>query len=165
VPQEDAMERIQKSVTIHAPVSQVFEFVSDPRNLPDIWPSMIEVSNLDDAGQSFDWTYKMAGMQFRGHSRIVEFERNRRRVVKCERGISSTFTWRFGARDDGTEVSLDVEYEFPVPLLGRLAAPFLRRLNEREAETMLTNLKERLESTETAPQPEAARDPASPPTP
>jgi uncharacterized membrane protein len=159
------MERIQKSVMIHAPVAQVFEFLADPRNLPDVWPSLIEVSNLDEAGQSFDWTYKMAGMHFHGHSRTIDLEQNRLRVVRGERGISSTFTWRFGERDDGTEVSLDVEYELPVPLLSRLAAPFLRRLNEREAETTLANLKERLESVDIAAQPGASREPAPPPAP
>jgi hypothetical protein len=42
-------------------------------------------------------------------------------------------------------VALHVEYELP-PVVGKLAAPVLRRINEHEAETMLQNLKKRLET-------------------
>jgi carbon monoxide dehydrogenase subunit G len=160
---ERTMERIKRSVVVQAPAAQVFEFVSDPRNFPEIWPSMIEVSNLDQESQSFDWTYKMAGMKFHGRSKTVDLEPNRRRVVKGEGGISSTFTWLFQQRDDGTEVTLEVEYEIPGSLLRQLTAPFLRRLNEREAETTLENLKERLESTEMATQGESASPPSATP--
>ena len=38
------------------------------------------------------------------------------------------------------------EYDLPIPVLDRLAEPFVRKYNERELETTLRNLKTRLET-------------------
>lgn len=118
-----------------------------------LWsPSLIEVKNVTmtgDGGHTFDWTCKMAGVHFHGHCDTIEVVRNARRVAK-NNGIPSKFTWMFHARGPTTEVALEVEYELPLAILGRLAAPFLRRINEREAETMLTNLKDHLEQSRQA---------------
>lgn len=142
------MEKITRSVVIEAPASAAFEFLADPAHLPAIWPSMVETAQgevLPDGGHRFDWTYQMAGLKFHGKARTVEVERDRLRVDRVEGGIPSTFRWRFGAQGIRSEVVLDVEYELP-SIFGWLAAPFLRRLNEHEAETMLANLKARLEA-------------------
>jgi uncharacterized membrane protein len=147
--EEGTMEKIQKSILIDAPAAAPFEYLTDPVNLLEIWPSLLEVSKVEvreDGSNSFDWTYRMAGLQFRERAETMAVECDRRRLVKNEGEIPSTFDWRFEPRGDQTEVMLGIEYELPVPLLGRLAAPFLRRMNEREAATMLENLKERLES-------------------
>ncbi len=164
---EETMERIEKSVAIQAPVGRVFEYLTDPAHLPVIWPSLVETSNAvvgEDGAHTFDWKYRMAGLPFHGRAATIEVERDRRRVDRNEGGIPSTFRWSFAPRDGGAEVSLEIEYELPVPVFGRLAAPFLRRLNEREAETMLGNLKERLESAERIGVRETAgRPPEAPP--
>ncbi len=147
------MERIEKSVLIETDAGRVFDHLADPKNFLEIWPSLIAVDNVQmrEGGKAdWDWTYKMAGLRFHGRSETVEADRPRRRVTKNEKGIPSTFEWTFEQRDHGTEVRVRVDYEFPVPLLGKLAAPFLRRMNEREAETLLENLKERLETMEEA---------------
>lgn len=144
------METIRRSVRIAAPVERVYDWLGDPQHLVEIWPSLVEVANVEPGPEGFrhfDWTYKMAGVRFHGHSRLVDAERPRLRITHNEEGIPSTFRWTHEARGDGaTELTLEVEYEIPVPLLGRLAAPFIRRLNERELVTMLENARERLES-------------------
>jgi uncharacterized membrane protein len=148
------MEKIRRSIQIHAPVAQVFDHLTNPLNLLEIWPSMVEVTNQvvhPNGGHAFDWVYKMAGLRFHGHCETVEIERNRLWVDHNASGIPSTFRWEYAGTDDTTDVRLNIEYELPLALLGRLAAPFLRRVNEREAETLLQNLKERMEA-----KPEAA---------
>ncbi len=143
------MEKISRSIRIHAPVAQVFEHLSKPENLLEIWPSMMAVKNevVEPSGaHAFDWTYKMAGVRFHGHCQTVEVERDRLRVDRNESGIPSTFRWHYAGAAGTTEVQLDIEYEPPFAVLGLFAAPFLRRINEREAETLLANLKERMET-------------------
>jgi uncharacterized protein YndB with AHSA1/START domain len=143
-----AMEKVKRSIFINAPPAKVFGYLSDPAHLPEVWPSMIEVSNVQakpDGANSWDWVYKMAGMKFQGRAETVEVQRDRLRVFRNEKGIVSTFRWTFEPRDNGTDFTAEVEYEIPGALLGRLAAPFLRRLNEREADTMMQNTKERME--------------------
>ncbi len=148
------MEKISKSIRIHVPVADVFDHLSNPVNLLEIWPSMVEVNNpvvSATGAHTFDWVYKMAGVRFHGRCETVEVEPNRLRVDRNEGGIPSTFRWRYAGADGTTEVQLDIEYEPPFAVLGRLAAPFLRIMNEREAGTLLANLKGRMEA-----RPEAA---------
>jgi uncharacterized membrane protein len=143
------MKRIHKSIRIDASVETVFEFLASPQNLLTIWPSLVEVKNVKraaDGAHSYDWTYKMAGIKFHGHASTVEVATNRRRVVKNEKGIPSTFIWTFEpAGDSETLVTLEVEYAIPGRVLRALAEPFITRVNEREAETVLANLKSRVE--------------------
>jgi len=143
------MEKIRKSIFINAPPSKVFGFMSDPKHLPEVWPSMVDVKNVHtkaDGAHDYDWTYKMAGVRFHGHAETVEVKRDELRVVHNEKGIPSTFRWAFEPRDKGTEFIAEVEYEIPGKMLSHLAAPFVRRINEREAQMMLENTKEALET-------------------
>jgi uncharacterized protein YndB with AHSA1/START domain len=144
-----AMPTVHKTIEIHAPVGAVFSFLTDPVNLPGIWPSMVEVAKVErtpEGGHDFDWTYKMAGLRFHGHSHTIEVERNRRVVDRNEGGIPSTFRWTYEQVGGGdTRVTLDVDYGLP-RIFGALAAPMLRKMNEREAETLLANLKTRMEA-------------------
>lgn len=138
------MKKIEKRVFVEAPVERVFEFVVDPNNLLSVWPSLIEVKNVKvepSGAHSFDWTYKMVGLRFHGHADATEVEKNRRVVTKNEGGIPSTFEWLYASKDSGTEITLRVDYELPNKALDKLAEPIVGRLNEREAETLLHNIK------------------------
>jgi carbon monoxide dehydrogenase subunit G len=142
------MPAITRSIAVHAPAARVFDHLSDPAGLLEIWPSMVEVSDARvEAGGAhrFDWTYRMAGVPFHGHCDTVEVEAARRRVDRNTGSIPSTFRWRFDPRGEDTEVTLEVEYAVPA-LLALVAGPVLRAVNEREAETLLANLKTRLET-------------------
>ncbi len=141
------MEKITRSVVVAAPASAAFEFLADPANLPGIWPSMVETTHREvrpDGGHRFDWAYRMAGIVFHGRAETVEVERDRLRVDRTEGGIPSTFRWTFAPGAGTTEVALEVQYELPA-VFGWLAAPLLRRVNTADAETLLANLKLRLE--------------------
>lgn len=142
------MPTIRKTIAIAAPVERVFDYVADPTHLPAIWPNLVEVSNVTphaDGGNGFDWIYRMAGVKVRGHSEDVDFARNARLVSRSESGIPNTFRWLYDADAGATRVTLEVDYQPPKGLFGRLVAPLLGRINERDAETLLRNLKRRLE--------------------
>lgn len=142
------MVKVTKSVTINAPVEKVFAFMSDPTNMPEFWPSMIEVKDVQPSpagGANFGWVYKMAGMRFEGASETIEVITNQRVVTKSTKGIESTFVWMYEPEDGGTTLTVEVEYTVPIPLLGKLAEAFIVKQNEHEAEAMLANLKARME--------------------
>jgi uncharacterized protein YndB with AHSA1/START domain len=151
---EVAMERIKRTVFVEAPPAKVFGYLMDPKNLPEIWPSMVEISNVktrpDGMPSSNDFTYKMAGVKFHGHTEFTDVERDRRIVWRSEGGIKSTIRWTFSPHGKGTDIIDEVEYEMPATLLSRLAAPFVRRINEHEADACVNNLKERMEMAEVA---------------
>jgi uncharacterized membrane protein len=138
------MAKIGKSIFINAPVEKVFGFMAKPENLPRIWPSLQEVRNvqpLPNGGYSYDWTYKMAGIQFDGKAEWSEFVRNERILDKNESSIPSTFIWSFQPVEGGTQVNLNVEYTLPGTVKSKLAEPIIHKVNEHEASTVLANLK------------------------
>jgi uncharacterized protein YndB with AHSA1/START domain len=143
------MATIKKTIVIHAPLEKVFGYLTEPTNLPDIWPSMVEVKDiqqLPNGGTSFQWVYKMAGMRFEGVNQTTEYIANQRVVTKNETGIPSTFTWTYQPEQGGTKLTMETTYTMPVPLLGKLAEAAIVKLNEHEAETLLANLKAKMEA-------------------
>ena len=142
------MATVKNSITINAPVEKVFEYVGEPENLPEFWPSVLEVRNIRElpiGGYSYDWVYKMAGMRFNGNSETTEFIPNQRTVTRTSGGIESTITWEYTPKDDGTEVYITGEYRVPMPLIGKLAESYIVKQNEHESEAILANLKARME--------------------
>ena len=143
------MEQVQKSISIEAPVEQVFGYINVPTNLPEIWPSMVEardVLKLPNGGNSFGWVYKMAGMRLEGTSEDTDVITNQHVISMTKGGIDSTVTWKTEAEGTGTKVTFIAEYSVPVPLLGKVAEKFIVKVNEKEAETLLANLKARMET-------------------
>ena len=143
------MAKAVKTITINAPVEQVFAYIEEPTNLPEIWPSMVEakdVQRLPNGGTSFPWVYKMAGVRFEGTSEDTEYVANQRVVSETKGGVESTVTWMVEPEAGGTKVTFEAEYTVPIPLLGKLAEAFIVKQNEQEAELLLANLKAKMEA-------------------
>ncbi|MDE3231603.1 MAG: SRPBCC family protein [Chloroflexota bacterium] len=143
------MATVERSVLIQAPVERVFGYAAVPAHLPEFWPSMLEIKDvqpLPNGGHRFRWVYQMAGMRFEGTSEDVEYLPNYRMMQKSKGGIDSTISWTFQTEADGVRVTFVAAYSVPVPLLGRLAEAAIAKVNEQETETLLANLKARLEA-------------------
>jgi uncharacterized membrane protein len=143
------MAKVKKSISINAPVGKIYSYFEEPENLPEIWPSIIEVRDVVRSGgevQRYRWVYKMAGMKFEGESRLIEQIPNQRTVTENKGGIDSTIVTSYQAEGEGTRVEMDVDYAIPGALLGKLAQPLILKMNEREAEAVLANLKTRMEA-------------------
>jgi uncharacterized membrane protein len=139
---------LRRTTEVAAPVDRVFAYYADPEKLPEIWPSLIEVRDVryeDGRPVSYAWTYKMAGTCFAGSGRMTEYEPNRAYAAESTGGIHSWIRVSFLPHGNSTVVHEEVEYEIPIPLLGRFAQRFVRRINEKELEAIHANLKARLE--------------------
>jgi uncharacterized membrane protein len=142
------MAEMQKSVFVRAPVDEVFSYMDQPATMPDIWPGLMEatdVQRLPNGGKQWRWTYKMAGLPYKGVSEDVEWVENQRVVSKTQGGIESTFVWTYEPEADGTRVTVEVEYTIPIPVLGKIAEAVLVKLNENDMDALLENLKEKME--------------------
>ena len=142
------MKKAVKSISIKSPVEKIFNYISEPTNLPEIWPSLIEIKDvqrLPDGKTKNRWVYKMAGIRLKGTSDGVESVPNQRIVSKTKGGVESTQTWTFQPEGDGTKVTFEVEYTVPIPVLGKLAEAIIVKMNEHEGEVILANLKTRME--------------------
>ena len=142
------MAKLTKSITINTPVEKVFGYVSQPTNLPEIWPSLIEVKDvkhLPDGKTTDRWTYKMAGMRLKGTTES-EYVENKSVISKTEGGVKSTQTWTFEPADGGTKATFEVEYNIPIPVLGKLAEAIVVKMNDNEGDAIMANLKSRMEA-------------------
>ena len=143
------MAKLTKSILIDASIEKIFTYMNDPKNLPEIWPSMVEVKDIQplaNGGSRFNFIYKMGGIRLEGTSEDTEFILNELTVSKSTGGIEAMATLIFETVDDRTKVTIIDEYKVPVPVLGKLAEAVIIKLNEQEAVTLLANLKARMET-------------------
>ncbi len=143
------MAKIVRTVTIEAPIEMVFSYVEDPSNVPEYWPSVIEVKDVESlpgGGFKYRWVYKMAGVRFEGGTETTEFSINQRTVSENTGGVSGTVTWTYQVEAGKTQVTFEAEYTVHIPLLRKLAEAFLVKLNEEEADTLLANVKAKMEA-------------------
>lgn len=143
------MEKVSTSVWIDAPVEKVFAFWADPANRVELWPSLVEIKDVErlpEGGTRHKWVYKMAGVRLEGHAEVIEYVPNERIVEREFNGIQATMTWTYQPEDGGTRVNTDVEYEVPLPVLGKLAERVIVKQNHKEAQQVADNLKARMEA-------------------
>ena len=143
------MPKIERSVTINAPVKKVFGYVADPKLQVEWLPGMIEVKDIkqteEGVGSTYKFAYKVAGMRFEGEDIVEEYIPNKKMVTKSKGGVESSWTWNFEPYNDGTKVEVIVEYKVPIPVLGKIAEVLVLKQNEREADHALANIKDKME--------------------
>ena len=142
------MAKLTKSIIINAPIEKVFSYVSDSRNLPEIWPSLHEVKNfkrLRDGKITDSWTYKMAGIRLKGTT-TTQYVENVEVISRTKGGVKSIQIWTFKPANGGTKVTVDVEYTIPIPVIGKLAEKIVVMINEHEGDVVMANLKSRMEA-------------------
>lgn len=141
------LAKVERNTTINAPVEKVFSYIADPNNQLEWLPGTTEVRDIagQGVGQKFGFTYKMMGISFKGESEAIEVIPNERIVEKSSGGIVSTWTWAFKSEAGGTNINLIVEFDIPVPVLGKFAERMVLKQTEREADHATANLKDILE--------------------
>ena len=142
------MAKLTKSILIDAPVDKIFAYMNDPYNLPEFWPSMLEVKDvktLANGGASFKFVYKLVGIRLEAFSDDNEYILNQRTVSKTSEGMEGWTTFVYEIKGKGTKVTLEAEYKVPVPVIGRMAEAVIIKMSEQESETLLANLKARME--------------------
>jgi uncharacterized membrane protein len=141
------MPSVTKEVFITAPLNEIYDYAKIPSNLPQIWPSLVEINNeklLDNGGYRFHWKYIMSGITFKGAGEYTDIVPNLWLISNTHGDIESTHTWTFRFRDNKTKVTLTVDYRLPTQLIKRLGV-FTLAKNEKEAELILDNLRMKFE--------------------
>jgi uncharacterized protein YndB with AHSA1/START domain len=85
------MMSLSQSVGINTPADVVFACVTDPATMAEWIPPMAQVRDIvgSGEGQQFEWTYKLAGLLFRGQGVVVEHVPNELCVYQSWRSASS----------------------------------------------------------------------------
>jgi ribosome-associated toxin RatA of RatAB toxin-antitoxin module len=144
------MVKVERSILINAPVEKVFDYMADVHSNVEFIPGMIDVRDIQETpghvGTHFKWTYKMAGIKFDGETTVLEWDQYKKVVTESKGGIKSKWCFMYGPETSGSKLSAVVEYEVPVPVLGKLAEVIVRRQNEKELELALSNVKAHVEA-------------------
>ena len=142
------MATINKEIIINAPLKKIFNYMSKPSNLLQIWPSLMVIKNeqlLTNGGYSAEWVYKMAGMHLEGTGEYTDIVPNHWFTIKTKGALEATITCTFRYIDSQTRVTLTIDYRVPPALLSWLTGRIVVKINEQEAELILANLQAILE--------------------
>jgi ligand-binding SRPBCC domain-containing protein len=120
--------KIVKEVEIEAPVEEVFEFVTNPSNFVDMFPSdagvSIDVLTEGEIGLGTVYSFSgiVGGQRINSESKYVEFLKNK--IVREEQVKGDMKKWEqtqvFESIDNGTRITSTLEYEFPYSVLGKI---------------------------------------------
>jgi carbon monoxide dehydrogenase subunit G len=146
--------QVADDVYVDVPPETAFEYMDVPEHQAEITPSLSAVETVEqlpNGGKRATYTYRMAGVALDGEVAAVTHEPPRRIVFEMTGALEGTIEWTFDPEGEGVRISYAAEYDLPIPVLDRLAEPFVRKYNERELETTLRNLKTRLETESDGP--------------
>jgi carbon monoxide dehydrogenase subunit G len=142
------MAVLTKTIVIKAPVEKIFAYLNDPLNLVEYWTGMEDVKDvqpLPNGGTKFKWYSRFMGFRLDGLSEDIDIVPNRKLVSKTTGGVDMTITWDIETIGGETRISLEETYDH-VPVLGKLGEGLLVKMNEQGVETILANLKIRMET-------------------
>lgn len=142
-------EKIHAEVSIKASINKVFEFVTNPNNIPLTLPGLIENTNVPELpvkrGDKFNFKYKMMGVVIEGTVEVDEIESPTTYDFSTSVGITSHWKEQISENDGLTNLVLDVEYEAPESLFEKIKLDVAKQSNQKEAEQFLQNIKLALE--------------------
>jgi uncharacterized protein YndB with AHSA1/START domain len=139
--------RLERDIVIDRPVSEVFAFVSEPRNLPR-WQTSVAEARRDDGpvglGTRFTEVRHFVGKQFASTVEVIQLEPDRAFSVRVLSGpVAVTIHHLFEPLGERTRVTIVAEAR-PGGVL-RLAAGVMAKAAEHEAGADLSRLKKLLE--------------------
>jgi uncharacterized protein YndB with AHSA1/START domain len=145
------MAQIKQTIKIDAPLTKVFEYVTKPENWTRYVTSLVDVRNISDdvpgSGTTFEWTYRMMGVNNDGRGSIVELEKDKKFVMEMEGSFPIKETYDFQGDEKSTELTFDMYYEVPGKVLGVIADKLVvERLNVKEAIAVLNKIKDMCEA-------------------
>ncbi len=143
--------RIETSIWIDRPASHVFNYITEPSNLPLYMPGMIAAKQLGTekgVGTQIAFSMVVMGQSLNITSEWTRFEQDRALGSKnLDGSVGSEVLTTLHEENGGTRVERVLEIE-PHGILNTLATPFIRRTAQRNAVTEFAALKDVLESAE-----------------
>lgn len=142
--------KTEESINIQRPVTEVFEYLSNPDNVTN-WSSNILEYKLvsgkaDEVGAVLSLTARAAGVRLDGTEELTEYEPNKRMGFRSkESKIDYTRELDFDGTDSGTRVRFLMEAEGGTGLF-KFADPIVQKLYARDIRGNLDNAKTILES-------------------
>ncbi|NCO32599.1 MAG: hypothetical protein AUJ92_06115 [Armatimonadetes bacterium CG2_30_59_28] len=148
------MPTVLSEITIDSPPDAVYALAKDVEKFPDFMPDIESVKIVKDDGRGrtvSEWVGKIR--QFNRTLKWTEedFWNDTERVCEFKQ-TKGDFTeyggvWRFSPSKEpnATEIELQVDYVFDIPLIGNLIKAVLQKLVQQNADSILQALKKHAE--------------------
>jgi uncharacterized protein YndB with AHSA1/START domain len=138
------MIKIERTITIHRPVDEVFTYLSDVAHGPQYISGQREAHVTSSGPMGVGTTFATSGRFLRraATSEVTEYEPNRRLAWKARSGARATTTWGFQPSGPSTRVTFTRVAN--AHGLSRLAEALLRGLAKGRVDQDLGTLKELL---------------------
>jgi len=141
------MPTITSEIIVNADVEKVYALAKDVERFPDIMPDVEKVTVIERAGSRTvtEWVGKIR--QFNRTVKWTEEDHWDDAAKTCTfeqlKGDFSLYrgTWKFAPANGGTRMTLIVEYEYDVPLIGPLIRKVVQKLVQANCDQMLAALK------------------------
>jgi carbon monoxide dehydrogenase subunit G len=138
------VQQVKASGVINNTLETVIGYIADVRNRTFFLPSLKSISNVQgepaSASTTWKWSWVLLGMEFVGTGRSVAYEPGKSYSFKTEGGIDSTWTYTAAPEGKGTRLNIQVEYQPPNSVLGKLRGDSQKR-HQAEVDHVLGNLK------------------------
>ena len=147
------MARFEASILIERPVDEVFQFLTRAENFA-IWEAGLvdNVADRDGApevGSTGRASIKVLGRTFEIHWIVDEIEPDHHVAISVDWGAGQgAVRWTCEPDDAGTRFTISYESDDPPPanIFGNLTRLFVERVQQRNLETSVANLKRLLEA-------------------
>ncbi len=143
------MAHIEKSLTIRAPIDEVYSLARDPRRWQSWWPNLSQgklVRGQGEVGTVVEHEYRILGIPIQVTTRVLEDHREGE-TARWKGAIDGpldgeqTWSYRSAAGGEATQVTAELDYTIP-GFLGQVADDLVvERIQERAIEHTLANLK------------------------
>ena len=143
------MPDVHSELVIPSPPRDVYALAKDVEGFPEFLPNVQSVAIREREGNRTVSEWVGLVPEFRRTIKWVEEDIWDDEAMRCRfRSLSGDWdryqgVWVFAPDGSGTRVSLDISYDYNVPLIGPLIQKLLRKLVQRNAEETLDGLRRR----------------------
>ncbi len=150
-PVTELPSNISMAIKINAPLKKVFEYVAAPENWSMFVTSLIDIRNVSDnpikRGMTYDWTYRMIGVNLDGEGKVVEYNKHNKFSLHMGGAFPLREVFRFNGDTNSTTLNLEIQYEVPGKVLGVIANKLvIEKLNKKEAAAVIKKVKDLCEA-------------------
>lgn len=128
------MHTAKERLAVQCKIEDAFEYVADWHNFVNFLPLFLNLKPTSlveyGPGSSLEATLVVGRLQISTELDTVEFQKNKRLVVKASRGVRIKLVWEFKDVGGKVLVSFDFDYEVPPALV----------LNQTERESVEKDL-------------------------
>ena len=141
------MAYIRMSFCTPAPMEYVFDYITEPNNMPAWNCNLVAIKNQSEgpvaAGTSWIQVFKLGVITTELPCRVLEYEPPLRIVSEAmlPRGVRLLLSLELEPQGDGTKVTYIADYEPPSSLRGKIAARLIEGRVRRDTERNVDNLK------------------------